>query len=259
MILIKKMRYMQNLTVQEQHIVDYILRDPQVVFHHTAQEMAGLTFTSASTVVRLCKKLGARGYPDFQLKLALDDEIRQLSSSRPAAKQPFGSLTDQMEWIPAIYDEALIETRRRCDLAVLEPVCTWVQEAGRIDIYGSESNYYTAQQACARWNEVGRSAIAHNSANHHYLSNPHLDASTLSFIISHTGRNPAMLEIARALKEKGRRTVALTGGTDTPLARLCDYTLLTYAAHTGPASKLFSSMSTQYLFDVLLVSTWPAS
>lgn len=247
---------MQNLTVQEKHIVDYILRDPQVVFDHTAQEIARLTFTSASTVVRLCKKLGARGYPDFQLKLALDDEIRQLSSNRLAARQPSGSLTDHMEWIPAIYDEALIETRRRIDLAVFQPVCDWVQEAVRIDIYGSESNYYTAQQACARWNEIGRSAIAHNSANHHYLSNPHLDASILSFVISHTGRNPAMLEIARTLKEKGRRIVALTGGMDTPLARLCDYTLLTYAAPVGPASKMFSAISAQYLFDVLLVSNW---
>ncbi|NUU78632.1 MurR/RpiR family transcriptional regulator [Paenibacillus xylanilyticus] len=52
--------------------VDYILSNPEVVFDSTAHELAQATYTSLLTIVRLCKKLGTKGYPDFQLKLALD-------------------------------------------------------------------------------------------------------------------------------------------------------------------------------------------
>lgn len=71
-MLIKKMKYSYNLTSQEQYIVNYILENPTVVFNATANELAKLTFSSSSTIVRLCKKLGLKGYPDFQLKLALE-------------------------------------------------------------------------------------------------------------------------------------------------------------------------------------------
>ncbi|WP_334220792.1 hypothetical protein [Paenibacillus sp. JJ-100] len=40
-----------------------------------AHELAKLTYTSASTIVRLCKKLGTQRYPDFQLKLALEYKL----------------------------------------------------------------------------------------------------------------------------------------------------------------------------------------
>ncbi|WP_433751662.1 MurR/RpiR family transcriptional regulator [Paenibacillus amylolyticus] len=45
----------------------------------TAHELAQQTYTSSSTIVRLCKKLGTKGYPDFQLKLAL--EYQQMPST----------------------------------------------------------------------------------------------------------------------------------------------------------------------------------
>jgi DNA-binding MurR/RpiR family transcriptional regulator len=77
--LLQKLKYASPLTAQEKHIVDFILNNPEVVFQSTAYELAQQTYTSASTIVRLCKKLGTKGYPDFQLKLAL--EYQQSPSS----------------------------------------------------------------------------------------------------------------------------------------------------------------------------------
>ncbi|WP_458125721.1 MurR/RpiR family transcriptional regulator [Paenibacillus sp. Z3-2] len=71
--LLQKLKYASQLTAQEKHIVDYILNNPEVVFDSTAHELAQQTYTSSSTIVRLCKKLGTKGYPDFQLKLAVQN------------------------------------------------------------------------------------------------------------------------------------------------------------------------------------------
>lgn len=253
-MLFKKMQYMQNLTAQERHIVDYILQQPQVVFENNAHELARLTLTSASTVVRLCKKLGTTGYPDFQLKLALD----QPQQNQPDIRKEPGSIIENMDWIPSIYDEAIMETRRMCQPDIMEKIAVWIRESRRIDIYGNDGNYMVAEQACSRWNEVGLTAIAHNSANHHYLASHGMDASTVSFIISHTGRNRMMIDIARVLKSMNRRTIVLTA-KGTPMAEWGDYQLYTYHRYEDAMGKVYASLSTQYLFDVLYASTLPGS
>ncbi|MFD1886805.1 MurR/RpiR family transcriptional regulator [Paenibacillus wenxiniae] len=254
MTLWKQLKHTQHLTTQERHVVDYIVKQPQVVFDHNAQQLARLTLTSASTIVRLCKKLGLSGYPDFQLKLALELSPEQRQATQSSHVQDTIGVAQHLQTITDVYDEALIETQRMCVPETLQQVIQWISEAKRIDVYGSDSNYYTAELACARWNEIGLTAIAQNHANHHYLSSPHMDRSTLSFVISHTGRNHSMLDIAHTLKSNNRRVVALTV-QDSPLSELCYYTLYTYAQRPGMLGKMYAMMSAQYVFDVLYAGT----
>lgn len=255
-MLIQKMKYMQNLTAQEKHIVEYILANPQIVFDTTANELAKLTYTSSSTIVRLCKKLDTKGYPDFQLKLAL--EFKQNNMEDKAAKSTLNkeSLIEGIDSIPYIYEQALTETRRMFDEKSLVKIVDWIMASKRIDIYGTDNNYYIAQQACAKWNEVGVTAIAYNSANQHYLNSPNINTSTVSIIISRTGRNKAMIEIAKILKKNNMKVVAVTGNKDSMVAKVSDETILTYVEHERMyLDKIVARMSAQYILDVLYVST----
>lgn len=63
--LLQKLKYASQLTAQERHIVDYILNNPEVVFDSTAHELAQQTYTSSSTIVRLCKSWVPRGTQTF--------------------------------------------------------------------------------------------------------------------------------------------------------------------------------------------------
>ncbi|MCQ4086405.1 MurR/RpiR family transcriptional regulator [Saccharibacillus sp. JS10] len=255
--LLQRLKYASQLTSQEKHIVDYILKDPEVVFYSTAHELAQQTLTSASTIVRLCKKLGTQGYPDFQLKLAL--QYRQTSSSMKAEKEPplqQGDIQAVIDSVPYLYGQALDDTRRSLNLSTLTKIADWVKRADRIDIYGSDTNYYIAQQACIKWNELGIAAIPHNHVNQHYLLTLKPDTSTLSFIVSNTGENRSMIEVAASLRDKNMNTVAVTSANDSTLAALCTETLLTHGYHEQlRLSKMSSMISTLYLFDMLYMSS----
>lgn len=165
-MLIQKLKYTQSLTVQERHIADYILANPQIVFEATAHELAKLTYTSSSTVVRLCKKLGVKGYPDFQLKLALelqkDNAQTPLNGTRATLQ---GNVAEAIEAIPYLYEQTLMETRQMFKEESLKRISEWMKSSERIDIYGVDANYYIVQQASAKWNELGLTAVAHNGAN----------------------------------------------------------------------------------------------
>ncbi|WP_434756653.1 MurR/RpiR family transcriptional regulator [Paenibacillus amylolyticus] len=255
--LLQKLKYASPLTAQEKHIVDYILSNPEVVFDSTAHELAQHTYTSSSTIVRLCKKLGTKGYPDFQLKLAL--EYQHPSSALQTldhAPTEQGNVLEAMDSVPYLYQQALNDTRRMLNAPVLLRIAKWVKESGRIDIYGSDMNYYLAQQACAKWNELGISAIAHNSPNMHYLNTMNSTSLTLSFVISHTGENQAMIEAARVLCNKQMNVIAVTGNNRSTLSKHCVETLLAYGYNDQlRLSKMTSMVSVLYLFDMLYMAS----
>ncbi|OMF56473.1 MurR/RpiR family transcriptional regulator [Paenibacillus sp. FSL R5-0765] len=256
--LLQKLKYASQLTAQEKHIVDYILNNPEVVFDSTAHELAQQTYTSSSTIVRLCKKLGTKGYPDFQLKLALEYQqipsALQTQDDHAIAEQ--GNVLAAIDSVPYLYQQALEDTRRMLNAPVLLRIANWVKESVRIDVYGSDMNYYLAQQACAKWNELGISAIAHNSPNMHYLNTMNPNNLTLSFVISHTGENQSMIEAAKVLSNKQMKVIAVTGNNHSTLSRHCDETLLAYGYNEQlRLSKMSSMVSVLYLFDMLYMGS----
>lgn len=256
-MLIQKLKYAPNLTAQEQIIVDFIVEQPETVFEVTAHQLAKLTYTSSSTVVRLCKKLGFKGYPDFQLKLALDgrkSNEHSLSQSRISANR-CEELEEAIEDIAYLYQQAVLQTRQIFKKERLSATLEWVKGAERIDIYGGDANYYIAQQASAKWNELGLITSAHNGINHHYLRGIANKQSVISFIISHTGNNTAMLDAAQVLKQLEMKTIAVTGRPGSALDRLCDETIQTYVYRDKMRlSKATAMISAMYIFDVLYTS-----
>ncbi len=255
--LLQKLKYAEKLTTQEKHIVDFILNNPHIVFHSTAHELAQLTYTSSSTIVRLCKKLGTQGYPDFQLKLALEYQPSSTpfrSEDQLIAEQ--GNVLAAIESVPYLYEQALNETRRLLNPTVLQRIIDWVRESHRIDIYGNDMNYYLAQQACTKWNELGISAIAHNSPNLHYLNTMTPSQTTLSFVISHTGENLSMIDAATILSQKSMKVIAVTSNNHSTLSRQCTETLLTHGYYEQlRLSKMSTMVSVLYLFDILYMGS----
>jgi RpiR family transcriptional regulator, carbohydrate utilization regulator len=256
-MLINKMKYMKDLTNQERYIVEYILQNPETVFKVTANELAKLTYTSSSTIVRLCKKFGTKGFPDFQLQFALEYKESNLKNQlQNTVVGDNKELLDKVDSIPFIYEEALIQTRKQFNLEDLVEIINWLKVASRIEVYGVDANYYIAQQACAKWNEVGKHAVAYNSVNYHLLNNTKNNSKTISFVISHTGTNKAIIDIAKTLKSFNRKVIAISGAKHNELVKLADKNIQSYYNPKIPhLIKIFNIISTQYIFDVLYLGT----
>src|ERR1035441_6898182 len=61
-----------SLRTAEQRVADFILKHPDELIYLTVTELAEKTITSESTVVRLCQKIGYKGYQEFKIVLARD-------------------------------------------------------------------------------------------------------------------------------------------------------------------------------------------
>lgn len=86
--------YRKNASSAERDIVDYILSDPEAAVGQSIHKLAAQTYTSASTVVRLCKKLGCGGYKEFQQALIYELAVSNKSNDIAVGGVIAGDTTD---------------------------------------------------------------------------------------------------------------------------------------------------------------------
>lgn len=72
----------EDFSNSEIGIANYILDHKEAVLRMSAQEICRETFTSTSSLVRLCRKIGLEGFKDFKIRYAAELE-RQLSDMGP--------------------------------------------------------------------------------------------------------------------------------------------------------------------------------
>ena len=76
-MLLERLREDKRFTSHERDVVSYILEHLNEVPSMSTGELARAAYTSKTTVVRLCQKLGFSGYQEFKLKLVEEVSQRQ--------------------------------------------------------------------------------------------------------------------------------------------------------------------------------------
>ena len=213
-----------SLPKTEKRAARYVLDHPDEVIHAPIAMLAQRAGVSEATVVRLCQRLGYRGYPNFRIYLARDlgrpyeDSYQDLTeTSRPSmiARQVFD-----------LSIRALADTLAGLDMAAFEAATQAMSRAGTIFLYG-----------------VGGSGEAARIAHHRVLragvpcqacTDPHLQA----FVAASTRPGDAALgisysggsdDVTRALaisRDRGATTICLVSLARSPVARVSHIVLL---------------------------------
>ena len=71
-----KLREHKSLSNSESEVRDYILKNSKSVITMSTQELASKSFTSPATVIRLCQRLGLKGFSE--LKIMIASELKSL-------------------------------------------------------------------------------------------------------------------------------------------------------------------------------------
>lgn len=244
-----------KLTPQEQAIVDYIINNPDFIEKCTARDLATASFTSAPTVTRLCQKLGFSGFPEFRLRFVSEQRAskRNLFADLSKALVTSGSSAEELHRaLPQFYNSIIYETSAHLDPDKLDSLKNLVLSASAIDIYATGMNYHIASRAAFHFQTLGISCCALDEANVHMLERLTPSDRRLSFLLSHTGSNCKIVEIATILTDLRLATVAITESASSPLAGLADTTIELFSTPAPDKLSLLSySISLSYVFDLL--------
>ena len=252
--LLKEMHENERFSSTEQAVIRYILEHPKEIVDLSIRELAERTFTSSAAIFRLCQKLGLKGYNEFKIKFI--SEINRVSpEERAIIERP---ITDRdtpdsiVRKMAALEVEAIEETKNEIDMQQLLRVAEWMKKAKVIDFYAYDQNHCLAQMAVYNLLQIKCIAVANSAMNSQYMQALNSDQNHVAMIISRTGENKRLIDIAKILQEKKVKTVLFSCTKDSTLAQLCDEFL--YVANTVEYLDLggmIFSVGIRYYQDVL--------
>lgn len=222
-MLIERLKEQVNFTSNEKEIARYILEHMDIVSGMSSKDLANASFTSKATVVRLCQKLGLAGYQEFKLKLVEEinqkNRLSQMLEGEPITDR--SSYTDIIHALPILYDKAVTNTRLALDKNTMNRINGVLQRAECIDIYGTGISYILAQSAVFKFATLGMECSAYESINGHYLA-ARRNKKTIAFLISFTGANRTVIQMAKYLREATNNyVVGLMGPHNQMIRRWC--------------------------------------
>ncbi len=216
---------LSSMSAAEKRLGTYILANPQKVVNMTMRVLAGETDVSEGSIVNFATKLGFEGYTALKINLA-----RSLSSGQTLMFDnvaPGDSARDVMRKMRDNTVDALnttYETMQDADLMrAVEMLCS---ARRRIEVYGIGSSSMIAEDAAFRFIKLGLPAVVMKDSYISSVSALTLDKDCLALAISYTGRTHDILKTMSIAREKGAKTLCITCYADSPLARLCDHSLI---------------------------------
>ena len=219
--------YRKNASAAECDIIDYILADPDRAVGQSIHKLAVQTYTSASTVVRLCKKLGCNGYKEFQQALIYELAVSDKSNDIAVGGVIAGDTTDVViEKVTAKNISSLELTRQYIDAQVVDAVVSCMMQARSICLFGMGASLLVARDLQLKLMRLNISCNLCDDYHSQLLYAKNMSREDLAIVVSYSGLTREAIECAWIAKANGAKVVSITrGGIDSELIRRSDYVL----------------------------------
>ena len=202
-MLVDKLQEQSDFTAREQTVATFILENMKDIPSLSAQGVAIQSYASKATVVRLCQKLGFKGFKDFKLQLLAElyekHRLELLLSKEPISSQT--SPNELLDIVPQIYDKSLTNTKLTLRKQQLPKLLKYIEQSDQIIFLGTGISYISAQSAAFKFSNLGLPAIAIESINKHFIS-LNKNKKILFFLISFTGKNEMIRQTAQYLNQE---------------------------------------------------------
>ena len=265
-ILVRIRALLPSLAPVEQRVAQQVLADPFGTAMQAISELAGLCGTSATTVVRFCRAVGLRGYPELRIALAAASGQGGPSAGVELSHDilPGDDAAAIASKIARADARAVTDTVRHLDIDVLVKVVDLLATARRIDLYGVGASGYVALDLQQKLQRIGKPAFAWPDPHMAITSAALLGPADVVVALSHTGTTADTIDALREAAGHGARTVAITNFPRSPIAAAADQVLLTAARETAFRSGAMTSRIAQLtvvdcLFVVLAQHDLPSS
>ena len=251
--LLKLREQSRQFSPTEQDIARYILDNPQLVVEMSIHELARHTFSSASSIVRLCNHTGYSGYKEFRkavtYELALREQSKKVERKEIVRSD---SMLDLIEKVTYANMVSLEETMALMDANVLRACVDMIQNARMIYLFGIGASLCAAKDAYLKFLRLNKFCVVNEDWHSQLLQARNSTPEDLGIMFSYSGATVEMVECMKTMKENKTPTIAITRCVNSPISELADQKLYTTANESIFRSGAMSSRISQLnIIDIL--------
>lgn len=243
----------ESFSPAERGIAQAILANPQMVADLSIHELARQTFSSPSTIVRLCSHTGYSGYREF--RRAVTTELAKRDQTRAEVRgkiQRSDSLHEIIEKITFANILSLEETRDLMDETVLRSCVELVRRARVVYLFGMGASLCAAKDAYLKFLRLNKLCIINEDWHSQLVQSRNASNEDAAIVISYSGATAEMIECMTNLKKNGTPIIAITRYVQSPISEMADHCLYTAANEALFRSGAMSSRMAQLnVVDIL--------
>ncbi|MDO4320988.1 MAG: MurR/RpiR family transcriptional regulator [Lachnospiraceae bacterium] len=231
----------------ERRVAEYILDHPENAAQISITELADLSGTSDATVIRMCKRLGYKGF--YQMKICLSSELGYIHLMGQQQK-PSAFMSDSE--VLRLLARNIIAMEDNLHPDILSSVVELLSKSQHVYVIAAGNSIPCAMDFAFRLCRVGIrttcNTVVENTLNE--ISLGHKQETLVVF--SHSGSSKQVLRAMELAKSREMSTVILTHSSRNSAALMADYCILTYPVtplfhHYGVASHLFENVISDLL------------
>ena len=159
--MIEQLFGVKKLTESEKQIVDFIDSNPRLVISLSLEELSDKCYVSQASIIRLCKKLGTKGFAEFKIRLASEINAYVHSSKDIHVDVPIDSDMSEKEIAETFFDltsQSLQTAFHNLDYNALRRAALMLARADIIHIYGRGESLILAQDFHYKLSRIGKNS-----------------------------------------------------------------------------------------------------
>lgn len=245
---------MPKLRDSEKKIVEFIQNNQEEIIHLSITEVAERSETSESSVVRLCKRLGYKGFQDMKIHLA-KEVIEPVKQIHEVIEKGDNVMTIKKKVFQSNI-QALYDSLEVCDDEQLVKAVEAIRKARTIEFYGTGGSGTVALDAQHKLLKLGIKSSAYIDPTLQAMSASMLTEEDVVVGISHTGSNTDVLNSLKIAKESGATLICITNASKSPITTISDIILQTASNETLFRTDAIASRIAQLtIIDILVAAT----
>ncbi|GGM28087.1 putative HTH-type transcriptional regulator [Paraliobacillus quinghaiensis] len=250
---IRLKEYYNQASTTEQTIIAYVLDHPEEASKLTIYQLADLTFSSPSSITRLCKKNGFTGYKEFSKSLLYEQAVRKNYKKK---KIPDVTKTDNVkEVVEKVTNKNILsleETANLLDYDVIEACVELIHNCEKIVLFGIGASLIVAKDAQLKFTRINKMVYVAEDWHTQLLMARNMTPNDIGIVISYSGETQEMIKCAKTAKENHAKLISITKYASATITELSDYNLFVaaneYAFRSGAMSSRISQLN---LVDIL--------
>ncbi|MBR4471802.1 MAG: MurR/RpiR family transcriptional regulator [Erysipelotrichaceae bacterium] len=248
----------ENFSDSEKEIADFILKEREKVLEMSAHDICDETYTSTSSIVRLCRKIGLDGFKEFKIKYAAElerrvDHMDDIDPDFPFEKNDTAlDIAQKMDVlmvnnINASYDMMTKQAKE------LQKAAKLITRARRVLITGMGDSYLKAQVFQSNMIKIDRIVLLCNISGDQSSLADIMTPVDCAIVVSYSGNTRAVYEIVEVLRKRGVPMVAITSDPDSMIGKAASIILqMPKKEQAWDKQATFASQAaTEYFLNVL--------
>lgn len=254
--MLTKLKDQTNFTNTEMRIADYIIQNITNIPTIYIEDLAKLTYTSHSTIIRLCKKMGYDGFRSFKDAISGVVYSQLHLPSEVDANFPFKQedLTmDIAKNMANLTIDTIKKTLNQLDENLLQSVAEMLFNATHIFLFSRGDSQVRARSFQNKLVKINKFAIISEEYSDEAWNASNLTPQDCALFLSYSGTSPQYKRMLQHFSNKKIPTILITGNADSDLIPLAAKTIVVVQEEYDfvKVGTFASQVAFQYVLDTL--------